>query len=124
MTIGKKLFLGVGAALSLTLIVGATTYWNLTALDKSVDRLVTVHAKNQFNAGRIAMFLSDLISAERGIIAAAYAKDRAPVEQCNRDFGAALTAWKTGIAELRPLTETAEARKALDDMQVAAESLG
>ena len=124
MTVGKKLFLGFGAALSLTLIVGGTAYWNFTALDKSVDQLVTVHAKSQFNAGRIAMFLSDLIGAERGIIAGAYAKDRATVEQCNRDFGEALTAWKKAIVELRPLTETAEARKILDDMQVAAESLG
>ena len=124
MTVGKKLFLGFGAALSLTLIVGGTAYWNFTALDKSVDQLVTVHAKSQFNAGRIAMFLSDLIGAERGIIAGAYAKDRATVEQCNRDFGEALTAWKKAIVEFRPLTETAEARKILDDMQVAAESLG
>ena len=124
MTIGKKLLLSFGAAFGLTLVVGGMAYRNLTTLDKSFDQLVTVHAENQFEAGRIAMFLSDLFGAERGIIAAAYGKDRSAMEQGKQDFGEALAAWRKSVAELRPRLRTAEGRKIPEDMQAAAESLG
>jgi len=117
MTIGKKLFLGLGSSLALTLIVGGTAVWTIGNLGASLERVINVDARKRFLSSQVSMNVSDVISAERGILARAFMKDRATVEVYNQQLHGALDQWKTNMQVLIPLNETAETKKLLEEMQ-------
>jgi methyl-accepting chemotaxis protein len=117
MTIGKKLFLGFGASLALTLIVGGTAVWTIGNLGASLERVVNVNAKKRFLAGEISVNVSDVIAAERGILVRAYMKDQVTVALYNQQLHGALDQWKKNMEEFVPLIETAEDKKLLEEMQ-------
>jgi methyl-accepting chemotaxis protein/methyl-accepting chemotaxis protein-1 (serine sensor receptor) len=116
MTIGKKLFLSFGSALLLTLIVGGVAFWAIGSLGASIAEVANMTARKQVLAASIDTNLSDVIAAERGLVARAYMKDRATVEQYNQDFHKAQTEWKKNMDEFTPLIRTAEARKIMSDI--------
>ncbi len=76
MTIGKKLYLGFGAALVITLIMGITAIRNINALGTSIDALAHISARNLFLAGEINNLTSDFLAAQRGMLLRAHANDK------------------------------------------------
>src|SRR5436190_1411592 len=123
MTLGKKLFLSFGAALALTLILGGVAMWAIGTLGASVAEVANMTARKQFLAASIDTNLSDAIAAERGVVARAYMKDRATVEQYNQDFHKALSTWKKNMDDFAPLVRTAEARKLVNEITGAWENV-
>jgi len=123
MTIGKKLFLGVGASMALTLIVGGTAVWSIGSLGSSIDKIGNVNAKKRFLASEMNASVSAIIAAERGILVRSYMKDRAMVDQHNQDFRVGMASWKKNIDDFIPLLETGDNRRVLDEMQAGQDSI-
>ncbi len=69
MTIGKKLLLSFGAALGLTLAVSALALEGLTSLGAGMEKVINVNARALYLATDINGEQSDLVAAERGILA-------------------------------------------------------
>jgi len=124
MTIGKKLFLGFGAALTLTFSVGGVAVWAIGGLRANMDKVVNVNARKSFLASQIEVNVTGLIAAERGILVRAFMKDQVTVEKYHQEFLSTHALWKKNMDEFTPLIETAEARKILDDMQQSYETAG
>ncbi len=116
MTIGKKLFLSFGAALVLTLGVSVVALLGIGNLGASLDKVIKVNAMKRYLAADIGTVMSDLTAEERGILARAYMKDKATVEQYNGDFRASEAKFKKDVEEFTPLIETAEARRAIQSL--------
>ena len=117
MTIGKKLFLSFGVALALTLAVSALALQGLTALGADLDKVVKVNARKVFLATDIKAIQSDMVAAERGIIVRAFMKDKATMERYNQEYAESVAKAKKEIAEFMPLTETAEARQMIGEIE-------
>jgi methyl-accepting chemotaxis protein len=124
MTIGKKLFLSFGGALALTVILGGVATWTIRGLEANLKKVVNVNAQKQFLAAQIDTNESDLVAAERGIMAGTYMKDRVTVDQYNQDFRNAHDLWRKNMDAFTPLIETAEGRRILDEMQTAYATTG
>ncbi len=124
MTIGKKLFGGFGAALLLTIVVGVTAFWTVGSLGTSINKLVNVNAQKRYLASQIDMNESDMVAAERGILARAYMKDSAAVSQYNQDFQSSYAQWKKSMDAFSLLVTTSEARQDLDTMQTDYQKIG
>ena len=77
MTIGKKLILSFGAALALTLMVSALALEGFSSLGADMNRVINVNARKLFLATDINATQSDMLAAERGILARAFMKDKA-----------------------------------------------
>jgi methyl-accepting chemotaxis protein/methyl-accepting chemotaxis protein-1 (serine sensor receptor) len=117
MTIGKKLFLSFGAALALTLVVSVVSLVDISSLATALNKVIKVDATKRFLASDINTIASDLIAAERGIIARAYMKDNATVEKYNGEFHDAQARLQRRLDEFRPLIETAEARQMIQEIE-------
>ena len=123
MTIGKKLFLCLGAASVLTLAVSFLALNDIGTLGGMTDRLVKVDAKKQSLSGDINTRMADILAAERGILVRAYMKDKATMEQYNQDFLRNADLTKKNLAEFATLSETAEDRRMIDEVGSALESI-
>jgi CHASE3 domain sensor protein len=116
-TIAKKLFIGFGAALTLTFIVSIVSLQANSGLSASLDKVIRVNARKQFLAGEINRAASESLSLERAILLRAYMKDQAAVEEYNQDFRNNQVSLHRVIEEFVTLIETAEARRMVDAIQ-------
>ncbi len=117
MTIGKKLYLSMGAAVALTLALGAMGVGSINTLGGAIDRLVNVSARKRYLAARSGAGVNDLLALERGILFRAFLKDRATMEQNERDFGTTAAALDKTLQELASLSESAEERGVVEGME-------
>ncbi len=117
MTIGRKLFLGFGAALTLTLLVSFVSLLGMGRIGASLDRIIGTNARGMYLVGDIDAAESDLNAAERGIIARTFMKDKATAQQYHRDFGASAAKVRRDLTELAPLIETTEGRQLIAGLQ-------
>ncbi len=76
MTIGKKLYMGFGAALVITLVMGIASIRNISALGSAIDALARISARNLFLAGMIDDLTSDFMAAQRGMLVCAHRNDK------------------------------------------------
>lgn len=121
MTIGRKLFLSYAAALLLTLLVSALALQGNHSLETALTKVVNVNARKVFLATDIKATQSDLVGAERGIIARAFMKDTATMERYNQQFAQSMVKANGELAEFITLIETAEARQLTGEIQSALE---
>ncbi|HEV2134603.1 MAG TPA: methyl-accepting chemotaxis protein [Terracidiphilus sp.] len=110
-TIGRKLFIGFGASLALTLIVGGSAIWLIGSLGSSMDRVVNVTGRKQFLAALIDTDNSDLMATEFEILAHSFTKESAAMAQNAHDYAAAASQLKSNLEALKPLASTDEERK-------------
>ena len=123
MTIGKKLFLSFGAALVLTAGVGFLALVSIDSLGGVNDKLVKMTAQKRFLASDISTATTAILAAERGILVRAFMKDKATMEQYNQDFQASAARTKKDLDELVTLGETAEDRRAVEEIGSALENI-
>ncbi len=76
MTIGKKLYMGSGSALVITLIMGIAAIRNISALGAAIDGLVHISARNLFLSGEVDNLTSDFLATQRGMLVHANANDK------------------------------------------------
>ena len=117
MTIGKRLFGSFGASLVLTLIVGGTSIWIISALGNRIHELVDVNAETQHVAVRMRASVSELKSTERAILVRVMMRDTAAAIQYDRDLQSIYAAWKKDLEEFKALADSDEERKAVDEIE-------
>jgi methyl-accepting chemotaxis protein len=123
MTVGKKLFLSFGAALVLTLAVGAYALFAISTLGGMSDRLVKVAANKRFLASDLSTAVEGILAAERGILVRAYMKDKATMAQYNQNFQESADRARKRLDEFASLSETAEDRRLIDEVGGALEQI-
>ena len=62
MTIGKKLFLSIGAVVGAALVMGVLMYVNLARVGAGMDRVVNENVKRQYLANQMYINLTEMIS--------------------------------------------------------------
>jgi methyl-accepting chemotaxis protein len=67
MTVGKKLYLGFGAALVITLVMGIVSLFNLSTLGESIDNLANISSRNLYLAGDLNDSTTDYLARVRGM---------------------------------------------------------
>lgn len=121
MTVGRKLFLSFAAALVLSFAVSALALQSNRVLEASVKKVVNVNARKVYLATDIKSIQSDMVGAERGILARAFMKDKATMARYNQEYAESVAAANKDIAEFIPLIETAEARQMIREIKSAVE---
>jgi methyl-accepting chemotaxis protein len=106
MTIGKKLFLSIGAALLAALIMGILMFVSLSRVGAGMDKVVNVDAKRKYLANQMYIHLTEMISLERGMQLKAILKDQASVDKYHEDYRAELTKLAGNATEFSPLVTT------------------
>jgi CHASE3 domain sensor protein len=86
MTIGKKLFLSLGTALLLALVMGATTVLSITRINSNLDEVVHADARRQVLTDAIKLNVSEMVSILRAQQLRASMKDQGFVEKYYRDY--------------------------------------
>jgi hypothetical protein len=117
MTIAKKLLIGFGGTLGLSLLVSGVGLVNLGRLSDIVNLLASPEAKKHALASEMNTLTSDLIAPERGILVRSFMKDSVTGAKYQEDFQESLGRLRQGIDEFAPLAETAEERNALDELR-------
>jgi methyl-accepting chemotaxis protein len=123
MTIGRKMFLGFGSALALTLAMSAVALYGVGTLGDLNDTLVKVAAEKRFLAADISTSVAEILAAERGILVRSYMKDLPTMEQYNQNFEDSAARTKKSLEAFSALSETAEDRHAIDQIRTALESI-
>jgi methyl-accepting chemotaxis protein len=108
MTIGKKLFLSIGAALTASLVMGVLMFASLSRVGSGMDRVVNNNAKGRYLANQIYSNLTEMISLERGMTLKAIIKDQASVDKYHEDYRAELTKLTANLTQFSPLVKTPE----------------
>jgi methyl-accepting chemotaxis protein/methyl-accepting chemotaxis protein-1 (serine sensor receptor) len=116
MTISRKLFLSSAAAVVLTVLLGFTSLHSIGSLTRGTEKIVNVNARKQFLASDIGTCLSEIFSAERGMLARSLIQDYATVDKYTTGYQANTTRLKQRLDEFAPLIETPEARRMLQDI--------
>lgn len=117
MTIGRKLLIGFGATLGLTLMASFVFLSNVGRLDSIVDKIVKLNSRKQILAGEMDALSSDLVALERGIVVRSFMKDDATMATYGRQFQETLSKIRRDLDEFEPLVETAEGKSTVQDVR-------
>ena len=117
MTIGKKLFLGIGAALLLNLVAGLFAWQGFNSVSGQVNKLVGTNARKVFISADLDTTMAEVIAAERGILLRAYMNDYATVETYKGQQADAFARLQKDAADFAALNETEEGRALLATVQ-------
>ncbi|HEY2844504.1 MAG TPA: MCP four helix bundle domain-containing protein, partial [Bryobacteraceae bacterium] len=117
MTVGKKLFAGMGAMSALTLGLSTVALLNVSQLGTLLQTTIEKDARKQFLAGEIDVVLSDYMAEERGIIRAGEMRQAAAVDRYDHDFQQSSTRYKTALDEFGTMAYTAEGRQSHAELQ-------
>jgi hypothetical protein len=88
MTIGKKLFFSIGAALAAVLVMGVLMFVSLSRVSAGGDRIANEDAKKQDFANQIYINLSPVIAFSSGMQLQAILKDQAYVNKLHQSVRA------------------------------------
>jgi methyl-accepting chemotaxis protein/methyl-accepting chemotaxis protein-1 (serine sensor receptor) len=116
-TVGKKLFLGVGALVVFTFALGITAISSMSSLGDRVATMTHSTLKKRALAFEMDKNSADLIGAIRGVELRGYMKDAAGIETGNQQFVAAADAMQANISTITPMLSVAETRQAVQDLQ-------
>lgn len=75
MTLGKKLYIGFGSALLITLLMGVAAIRNVSSLGADISGLANKSARNLYLSGRVNVETSDLLASMRGLLLDAHTDD-------------------------------------------------
>ena len=89
----------------------------------SIHTLVNVQGRKQALAGQMQLLVANLLSAERGMVIRIYMKDLPAAEKYNREFLDYQVNLKRRIEDVRPLVETEEGRRHIQELQDIADSV-
>jgi methyl-accepting chemotaxis protein len=116
MTIGKKLFLSIGAALTAAVVMGVLMFVSLSRVGAGMDRVINENATKQYLGNQMYINLTRMISLARGTELRAMQKDQASVDKYHDDYRAELEKLNANAAQilrLSPTPETVEALQAI-----------
>jgi methyl-accepting chemotaxis protein len=108
MTIGKKLFLSIGAITLAALVLGAMSLMSLSRTRSSMDRVINEDAKRAVLANRLYINITEMISLERGMQYRALLKDQAKIDQYHEEYRTELGKLDANAVQYAPLVATPE----------------
>jgi methyl-accepting chemotaxis protein len=106
MTIGKKLFSSIGAALAVALLMGITTMISLSRVNASLEQVVNMDSRRLVLGDAINSNLGEMISIVRAIEVQTTLKNHSMVEKYHSDYLNQVSELNRNIAELTPLVAT------------------
>jgi methyl-accepting chemotaxis protein/methyl-accepting chemotaxis protein-1 (serine sensor receptor) len=118
-TIGKKLYLGVGALVALTFALGMTAFLSMSSVGDRLRDILGKTVKKQTLAHRMDLDASDLLAEDRGILVRGYMRDEPTMEKYNQQFAATADDMEAAIREIQPLLIRPEQKQAVQGMQDA-----
>jgi len=118
MTIGKKLLISVGSLLVMSLALGLASLYSINQLAEKLDIATQKTARRMRLAGMIDAAGSEMLAAQRGMLAYGFGKSRDGVENAKRMFDSAGTEWQSCIEEFRPLAATVEGKDLINRLQL------
>ena len=110
-TIGRKLFIGCGAMLAITLIVGVIAIRNVGKLGEGIEMLGGHYNRTSFLAGEIQNLTTDMVSTSRGVLLRGHLKDVARASKLNDHYDEDVTLLKRDTTELMEMTAHADVRE-------------
>jgi methyl-accepting chemotaxis protein len=116
-TIGKKLYLGVGALVVFTFALGISALTGIATIGEHLRTIVDVTVKRQTLAHAMYRDSADLTSMIRGMVLRGMLKDTATVESDQAKFTAAADDLQSSIQSMTPLITKPETRQAVADIQ-------
>jgi len=117
LTIGKKLYLGVGALVLFTFGMGISAVLSLSGIG---DRTHTIVDKTVYKQGlehEMDTQSSDLLAGSRGVLVRGYMKDLPTARKYNDQYNAALDAMQSDVNVVTPLLVTATGKQAMAEIQ-------
>jgi CHASE3 domain sensor protein len=124
MTIGKKLFLSMGAALAAALIMGILMFVSLSRVGAGMDRVVNHEAQKKYLASQMEFQLSEMISLARGMQIKAILKNQADVDKYHEDYRAELSKLTANAARFSPLVTTPQGQELVQAITSNSSRLG
>jgi methyl-accepting chemotaxis protein/methyl-accepting chemotaxis protein-1 (serine sensor receptor) len=118
-TIGKKLYLGVGALVALTFALGMTAFLSTSNVGDRLHDILDKTVKKQTLAHRIDVDASDLLAEDRGILVRGYMRDLGTMEKYNQQFAATADDMDAAMQEMQPLILRLETRQAVQGIKDA-----
>jgi methyl-accepting chemotaxis protein len=115
-TIGKKLFLGVGALVTLTFALGLTAFLSISSIGNNLQNIVERTMRKQTLAHELALDNSQLLSFERGIDLRGFMKDVPAIEKYHAAFSTTADEMQKDMDIMAPLLVMPEARQALQEL--------
>jgi len=118
-TIGKKLFVGIGALVIFTFALGITAYFDMSSVGDRLQNVLGNTLTKQELAHRIDIDSSELLSESRGILVRGAMKDLPAVQRNNQQFIATTEDLQSAIKDLSLLIAKPEAKQAVQEMDDA-----
>ncbi len=116
LTIGKKLMAGTGTLFVLTAVLGYSGLSSLGNFKKQFDRAIDETVRKVILVDSIITANSEMISAQRGIILAAYGKNWAKLETYKQDFEGNTRIIEKSLAEYESLIHRSDAKALTADL--------
>ena len=121
-TIGKKLYLGVGALVALVLIISGISLWSSSNIFGRFERTAKATARKQALALDLQYQFEMGYSHAKSMLLAGMAADAKGVEKAKGTATTATEKIDAAIAEIRPLIETEVGRQTLADVDKGVEN--
>jgi methyl-accepting chemotaxis protein len=123
LSIGKKLYIGVGVLVVFTFALGITALLSLVSIGERVHRMVTVTSVRQDLAGQISAEVAELQAIDRGILLRTFMKDTPAVQQFVQRRDVVAEALQKDLSTAEPLTVLAEGKQAVQEMEAMHQSV-
>jgi methyl-accepting chemotaxis protein len=123
MTIGKKLFLSIGAITLAALVLGVMSFVSFSRIRSSMDEVINKAAKKQLLANQMQSNLGELVSLARAMQARAFLRDQAGVDQFHKDFRAELTKLDSNAAQMASIATKPATKAFLQDINTSSSRL-
>ena len=121
-TIGKKLYLGVGALVALVLLISGISLWSSSNIFGKFEHTANGTARKQALALDLQYQFEMGYSHAKSMLLAGMAADAKGVEKAKGTATKATEKIDEAMTELRPLIETEEGRQALADVDKGVEN--
>jgi len=113
MTISKKLYLGFGVALFISLVMGLVSMYNLSNLGEKTTQLATTKARNLYLSGDINNLSSDILGSGRGMNLRAHMNDATEMNRLHEVAVTEIDKMKKEADEFHSTTSHQEIRQKL-----------
>ncbi len=108
MTIGQKLFVSFAVMVLITLLISLVALVNISTLSATLEKVIYSTAVKQNLAGNMDTAVTELISIERGMGLKAVLRDRAAVDEYNRNYLASTDEFVQITQRIAPLLVSVE----------------
>jgi methyl-accepting chemotaxis protein len=116
-TIGKKLYLGVGALLAFTFALGITAYFSMSSIGDRMNAMASSTMKETRLAHQMDTASSDLLAEDRGILLRGFMKDQATMQKYSQQFESTMDELQKELGIMQSMLHKPEGIKAAKEME-------